>query len=157
MQNKLKEILKGKDEKENMDMLAEASTIVHLIWHFWTNFGSFLSIFWFWWNFMKIQGNALVSETHCLGIVLFPERSKWQMFWIFGNMMASSENPFPHIFQIGLKFWEKWEKEVKNQHYAHFFYRRCASGDTLGECVFGGLPMGNFQKFKMLWKLYRQF
>ena len=90
-----------------------------------------------------------LAKMQRLGNALFPQSSKWQVAWIYRKIMASSQNPFPHIFQKGLKFWEKWEKQVKNQHSAPLFDRRCTFGDTLGESMFEGLTMGQFHKFKM--------
>jgi len=70
--------------------------------------------------------------------------------------MTSYKNPFHHISQRGLTFVEKGEKVVKNHHFATFFEKHCAFGDTLGECILEGFPMGDFQLFKLLWKLDRQ-
>jgi len=66
--------------------------------------------------------------------------------------MDSSQNPFHNISQRGPKFLEKGEKGVKNQHFSPLFDRHCASGVTLGEWIFEGLPLGHFKQFKMLWK-----
>ena len=67
----------------------------------------------------------------------------------FLKYYALLSKQFLQLFQKGLRFWEKWRKEVKNQHFASVFDRRYASRETLGERVFEGLPMGDFKKFKV--------
>jgi len=68
--------------------------MTHLIFHFMTNFGGFLSIFCFLRILVQISEIGLVTEAQRLGVALFPLCSKRKVAYIFGNMMTSSKKPF---------------------------------------------------------------
>lgn len=118
-----------------------------------TNFELILIIFGFLEILVPYAEIWPVIEVQRLGVALFPYAAKLGMTCIFGKPVESSQNPFLHSFQRGPKFLEKREKVAKNQRSGPLFDRRCASGATLGDWIFEGVPMGHLKKFKVLWKL----
>lgn len=73
-------------------------------------------------------------------------------FWKYNDHLTH----FTRFLKEGLVFEKKKRrKRGQNHHSTTLFDRRYASGDILGECFVEGLPMGHFQKFKVLWKLDR--